>query len=287
MLQSAKVILISIVTSTVLVFGAGWYLKYSAEHGVERLSKAIEVETQRRDVEHYLEQNPYVPKSDSVADKKYSADRLALPQGTPKSDRKNVEIRPRLNTPADRSKLTVSEPLEYREKAELRSRTTSHQVETTGSVRVANVPDNFAIETGRSAEKEAQKGGQELETKSDVLSKHDPKLIRELQSQLKRVGCYGGDLDGIWGSQSQTALEKFSKLRGLKQNSAVPNMGALQSAVSSKKKVCQVKSVKQNVAVSPQKSKTDKANGSVQFRQCIQACRRESLKDLQDCVAIC
>ncbi|MGI9378042.1 MAG: peptidoglycan-binding domain-containing protein [Methyloligellaceae bacterium] len=285
MLHSAKVVLISIVTSTVLVFGAGWYLKYSAEHGVERLSKAIEIETQRRDVEQYLEQNPYVPKSNSLADNNTVPDPISMPQSIRKSDRSLTERRPRIL--ADNSDRLFPESVELEDSAELRSRTTSHQVETTGSVKVAHVPGNIAVEDERPSAPQSQKPGHKSKNESAGTPKRDPKLIREFQAQLKRVGCYEGDLDGIWGAQSQTALNRYRKFKGLKKNTEFPNMVALQSVVSSKQNVCRVKSEKNNVAVGPKKSEPGKENGSVRFRKCIQACRLESLRDLQECVAIC
>ncbi|MTD94934.1 hypothetical protein GIW81_11390 [Hyphomicrobium sp. xq] len=37
---------------------------------------------------------------------------------------------------------------------------------------------------------------------------------RELQTELKRLGCYGGPLDGVWGDQSSAALSEFLKAVG-------------------------------------------------------------------------
>ena len=35
-------------------------------------------------------------------------------------------------------------------------------------------------------------------------------LTRELQRELRRVGCYDGELSGIWGSSSRLAMKKFT-----------------------------------------------------------------------------
>jgi hypothetical protein len=43
-------------------------------------------------------------------------------------------------------------------------------------------------------------------------------LVRDLQTELRRVGCYGGKLDGSWGAGSKYAIRAF--LQNL--NSALP-----------------------------------------------------------------
>ena len=36
-------------------------------------------------------------------------------------------------------------------------------------------------------------------------------LVRQLQGALKRVGCYDGDVDGVWGSSSRLAMKAFTE----------------------------------------------------------------------------
>jgi peptidoglycan hydrolase-like protein with peptidoglycan-binding domain len=36
-----------------------------------------------------------------------------------------------------------------------------------------------------------------------------PELVRELQREMKRVGCYQGDVDGDWGPASRRAMRAF------------------------------------------------------------------------------
>lgn len=40
----------------------------------------------------------------------------------------------------------------------------------------------------------------------------DPIFVRTLQSELKRVGCYLGDVDGQWGPKAKDALKEFARL---------------------------------------------------------------------------
>jgi hypothetical protein len=43
-------------------------------------------------------------------------------------------------------------------------------------------------------------------------------LIRELQRELKRVGCYGGDVNGMWTTSSRLAMKSFTD----KVNASLP-----------------------------------------------------------------
>jgi peptidoglycan hydrolase-like protein with peptidoglycan-binding domain len=46
-----------------------------------------------------------------------------------------------------------------------------------------------------------------------------PQAQREVQRQLKELGVYSGAVDGIWGRDSQEALERFQQTRGLQVTS--------------------------------------------------------------------
>jgi peptidoglycan hydrolase-like protein with peptidoglycan-binding domain len=46
-----------------------------------------------------------------------------------------------------------------------------------------------------------------------------PQAQREVQRQLKELGVYTGAVDGIWGRDSQEALERFQPTRGLQVTS--------------------------------------------------------------------
>jgi hypothetical protein len=43
-------------------------------------------------------------------------------------------------------------------------------------------------------------------------------LIRDLQRELKRVGCYGGDVNGVWTTSSRLAMKSFTD----KVNASLP-----------------------------------------------------------------
>src|SRR3954454_13520891 len=46
-----------------------------------------------------------------------------------------------------------------------------------------------------------------------------PQAQREIQRHLKDLGVYSGAVDGIWGRDSQEALERFQQTRGLQVTS--------------------------------------------------------------------
>ena len=43
----------------------------------------------------------------------------------------------------------------------------------------------------------------------------DPAVVRGVQQRLRQAGFYSGPIDGVWGSRTQTALERFQRSRNL------------------------------------------------------------------------
>ena len=65
-------------------------------------------------------------------------------------------------------------------------------------------------------------------------------LARALQTELKRVGCDPGSLDGTWGVKSRQALERFRRLSKLALTSDEPTEAALQSVAGQVGRICPV-----------------------------------------------
>ncbi len=61
----------------------------------------------------------------------------------------------------------------------------------------------------------------------NVIVGETPPLIVNLQAELKRVGCYRGEIDGAWASESAAALEAFYLARGLENPTFEPTEEAL------------------------------------------------------------
>ena len=78
-----------------------------------------------------------------------------------------------------------------------------------------------------------------------ALNRNDPaaplsetELARQLQTELKRVSCLDGPIDGVWGANSQAALDRFRKRAGEPAAAGGPSMAALASLKAQTKPVC-------------------------------------------------
>lgn len=61
---------------------------------------------------------------------------------------------------------------------------------------------------------------------------------REVQSELKRVGCLAGRVDGIWGNGSRSALRKFYGRAGLSAAGTEPSQVVLSDIQSQRGRIC-------------------------------------------------
>jgi len=63
-------------------------------------------------------------------------------------------------------------------------------------------------------------------------------LTRDLQVELKRVGCDPGAVDGNWSSKSVQALSQFNRRAGMKLEINVATLGALDAVKAQKGRIC-------------------------------------------------
>jgi hypothetical protein len=63
-------------------------------------------------------------------------------------------------------------------------------------------------------------------------------LARALQTELKRVGCDPGSVEGNWGTKSKQALGKFVRLSKLSVPTDEPTEAALQAVAGQKGRIC-------------------------------------------------
>jgi hypothetical protein len=67
----------------------------------------------------------------------------------------------------------------------------------------------------------------------------DPRsLARSLQTELKRVGCDPGEIDGQWGDKGREALASFGRHAKMSMPSQEPTAEALEVVTSRKERVC-------------------------------------------------
>ena len=61
-------------------------------------------------------------------------------------------------------------------------------------------------------------------TRDMPLAPADRTLIRDLQRELKRVGCYEGEIDGVWTRSTRDAMERFTDLANAKLPTHEPDI---------------------------------------------------------------
>ncbi len=63
-------------------------------------------------------------------------------------------------------------------------------------------------------------------------------LARSVQTELKRVGCYSGAVDGDWGAGSRSALDQFNKYAPAKLDTKLASSDALDALHAKTARVC-------------------------------------------------
>jgi uncharacterized caspase-like protein len=67
----------------------------------------------------------------------------------------------------------------------------------------------------------------------------DPRVLaRSLQTELKRVGCDPGEIDGQWGDKGREALDQFGRHAKMSMPSQEPTAAALDAVTARKERVC-------------------------------------------------
>ena len=66
----------------------------------------------------------------------------------------------------------------------------------------------------------------------------DRALTRDLQTELQRVGCYRGPIDGDWGDGSRRAMERFARRTDVQVRTDEPSRRALRLAEEATGRVC-------------------------------------------------
>jgi hypothetical protein len=63
-------------------------------------------------------------------------------------------------------------------------------------------------------------------------------VARELQAALRRIGCYGGGVDGSWGASSSDALRRFNQYAGTDLNIEMASTEAVDTVHTRTGRVC-------------------------------------------------
>jgi tetratricopeptide (TPR) repeat protein len=97
-------------------------------------------------------------------------------------------------------------------------------------LRLAQAPSATAIAAASPAAPTAEP--------SSAIPRDVDTLARDLQSELKRVGCDPGPIDAQWGQQTQQALQRFAAQAKLALPLAEPTTAALHAVSAHQGRVC-------------------------------------------------
>jgi hypothetical protein len=75
------------------------------------------------------------------------------------------------------------------------------------------------------------------------------KLAMVLQTQLARLGCYRGSIDGDWGRLSRRAVGEFSRATGTSLGAKQPNLQAFSAVTGRRGVVCQTRRIVTRLAI--------------------------------------
>src|SRR5207302_10093851 len=77
-----------------------------------------------------------------------------------------------------------------------------------------------------------------LPTDTSRTTTNPADLSRSVQTELKRVGCYSGAVDGSWSTGSQRALDQFNKYAPAKLDTKLASNNALDALRAKPARVC-------------------------------------------------
>ncbi|NJO23027.1 MAG: hypothetical protein HC868_08825 [Sphingomonadales bacterium] len=81
-------------------------------------------------------------------------------------------------------------------------------------------------------------GGSALPVSPAPFAGDKAELVRSLQTELQRVGCYPGAADGQWKSQTRGALTQFARQAKLDLYTEKPSVAALDAVRARRNRVC-------------------------------------------------
>ena len=130
------------------------------------------------------------------------------------------------------------------------------------------------------------------------LSNSSPQqLARLLQTELKRVGCYSGSIDGVWGAGSRQAIADYNRFAQTNFYLRAPTKDAILAAKSKRSKICPQITLKgqpdQKIAKERERKKSKKKAQSQRncrtYGQCLRWCNNNPLAtgSVGDCGTIC
>jgi peptidoglycan hydrolase-like protein with peptidoglycan-binding domain len=85
-------------------------------------------------------------------------------------------------------------------------------------------------------------------------------MTQSMQKELKRVGCYSGEVDGKWGEGTRDAVQEFADESKMVLSTSEPTEVALNVLTASKTGVCSSKSDEKTVQKSAKSRRQAKSS---------------------------
>ncbi len=145
---------------------------------------------------------------------------------------------PAADRPEDSPKAATAEPI-------LPDSSAASQLAAAEQGRMEKGPDSKGASVPTAAPPAAGSETPAQETKAAALSQPDlprppsgQELAKAVQTELNRVGCFTGSIDGEWGSGSQRSLTQFNRSTGTKFDVKIASLNALDAIKLKQGRVC-------------------------------------------------
>ncbi len=149
---------------------------------------------------------------------------VAVPENAAKSENK-------ADSSADKVAVAEDQP-----KAETATNDVKADPDVVAKTEDAAAKTEKADETAAADAAETEKAAKE--TVAVPVKRSREEIVLALQSELKRVGCYGGTIDGVWGEYSEDALEAFRYFGEIDHDDAEPSEAWIAHVKGAKKTIC-------------------------------------------------
>lgn len=127
--------------------------------------------------------------------------------------------------------------------AERAQQVQQEKVAAAEQARLAGGTADPATASGSDALASDKSGGQQSATLEPQAAKPEPSpadLTKQVQAELRRVGCFAGAIDGDWNDAMRRAVETFNKSAGTKIDARLASLDAVDTIKAKTSRVCPV-----------------------------------------------
>ncbi|MBG6166652.1 caspase family protein [Roseibium album] len=130
---------------------------------------------------------------------------------------------------ADLARLKITSLIRRKEKAPSQTRKDANKQDETGEIETAQQIASLST---------VVVDDQDRVGANEPLPSNEKELARAVQTELNRLGCSVGRIDGIWGNRSRSALKNYSDEEGIVLVSLAPSPKVLETLKQSEGRVC-------------------------------------------------